>query len=185
MEEFQVRTSMHVSEAWKSNGVSAGLAGERRKLRSWHEAIDDLRIREEKRRVVVSVAPHGHGSAVGGRVVAPLSLYCHTPILHGYTIPSRASAQPTRKTRTPFSPRPSWSYRQPLAAESIFSLSVCPWTWTRSRPRKPTVVRCDEPCPCWLLTGRGRGWMFRFRLLVAAGATKLCWLFPQEMCRGF
>jgi hypothetical protein len=53
---------MHVSEAWKSNGVYAGPAGERRKLRSWHEAIDNLRIREEKRRVVVSVAPHGHGA---------------------------------------------------------------------------------------------------------------------------
>lgn len=52
MEECQVRTSMHVSEAWKSNGVYAGPTGERRKLRSWHEAIDDLRIREEKRRVV-------------------------------------------------------------------------------------------------------------------------------------
>lgn len=176
MEECQVRTSMHVSEVWKSNGVYAGPTGERRKLRSWHEAIDDLRIREEKRSAVSSFLwPH----------TAPLSLYCHTPILHGYTIPSRASAQPTRETRTPFSPRPSWSYRQPLAAESIFSLSVCPWTWTRSRPRKPTVVRCDGPCPCWLLTWRGRGWMFRFRLLGAADATKLCWLFPQEMCRGF
>lgn len=78
MEECQVRTSMHVSEAWKSNGVYAGPTGERRKLRSWHEAIDDLRIREEKRRVVVSVAPHGP-------IVSVLP-HAHTTRLY-YTLP--------------------------------------------------------------------------------------------------